>query len=197
MASLKFFKMATAPKMNVQSFPRPPRLEKIARHLRITYKDVEIADTKDAYWVLETHHPPSTSFTRIIHIKLRWRCHMLSHLSNKPPRLTIPAYYLPPASIKVPLKPTNRSSWCEWKGVATYYSVVLPDGPVSNRIWSYDSPTAGFEPIRGYLSFYAGPWDCFVDGERVEPQPGDFYGGWVTADIEGIVKGRTGNLDPV
>ncbi|KAH0497473.1 hypothetical protein TgHK011_004773 [Trichoderma gracile] len=122
-------------------------------------------DTRDAYWVLETHHPPT--------------------------------YYLPPSSIKVPLQPTSRSSWCEWKGAATYYSISLPDGAVSNRIWSYNSPTPGFEPLRGYLSFYAGPWDCFVDGERVEPQPGDFYGGWVTGEIEGIVKGRTGNLDPV
>ncbi|UKZ84484.1 uncharacterized protein TrAFT101_000392 [Trichoderma asperellum] len=137
--------------MNVQTFPRPPRLDKISRHIRITFILQPIAST----------------------------------------------YYLPPSSIKLPLKPTSRSSWCEWKGAATYYSIALPDGTVSNRIWSYDSPSAGFEPLRGCLSFYAGPWDCFVDGERVEPQPGDFYGGWVTAEIEGIVKGKTGNLDPV
>jgi hypothetical protein len=68
---------------------------------------------------------------------------------------------------------------------------------VDNRIWSYDDPSKGFEPIKGYLSFYAGPWDCFVDGEKVQPQPGDFYGGWVTSDIDGVVKGRTGNMDPV
>lgn len=66
-----------------------------------------------------------------------------------------------------------------------------------NRIWSYDRPTKGFESIKGHLSFYAGPWDCFVDGEKVEPQPGDFYGGWVTSDIDGMVKGRNGNFDPV
>lgn len=165
MLSFKAVRRASYPKMNVQTFPRPPRLDKISRHLRITYKDVEIAETSDAYWVLETHHPPT--------------------------------YYLPPSSIKTPLQPTSRSSWCEWKGAATHYSIALPDGTVSNRIWSYNSPSAGFEPIRGYLSFYAGPWDCFVDGERVEPQPGDFYGGWVTSEIEGIVKGKTGNLDPV
>ena len=51
--------------------------------------------------------------------------------------------------------------------------------------------------IQGYLSMYASPWDCFVDGEKVETQPGDFYGGWVTSEIEGIVKGRNGNFDPV
>ncbi|KAF4881498.1 hypothetical protein CGCF415_v015585 [Colletotrichum fructicola] len=123
-----------------------------------------IADTKDAYWVLETHHPPT--------------------------------YYLPSTSINVPLTPTQRSTYCEWKGAATYYAITAPRTSnvqepqvVSNRIWSYNSPTPGFDAIKGYLSFYAGPWDCFVDGELVEPQPGDFYGGWVTSDIEGIVKG--------
>lgn len=110
----------------------------------------------------------------------------------------VAAYYLPPSSVKVPLAKTGRKTWCEWKGMATYYSLRL-DGleDVGNRIWTYEAPTAGFEPIRGFLSFYAGPWDCFVDGEQVVPQPGDFYGGWVTAELQGIVKGRTGNRDPI
>jgi hypothetical protein len=68
---------------------------------------------------------------------------------------------------------------------------------VKDRIWSYESPNKSYAAIKSYLSFYAGPWDCYVDGEKVEPQPGDFYGGWVTSDIEGIVKGRNGNWDPV
>ena len=82
--------------------------------------------------------------------------------------------------------------------MATYYTLQLSDGAsVSNRAWSYERPSPAFEPIRGYVSFYAGPWECFVDGERVQPQPGDFYGGWVTSEIDGIVKGRTGNFDPI
>lgn len=99
----------------------------------------------------------------------------------------------------VDLKPTARRTWCEWKGPATYYSVDLPGAQqsVSNRMWSYERPSRRFEPIRGYVSMYAGPWQCEVDGEPVEPQPGDFYGGWVTSEVEGIVKGRNGNLDPV
>jgi hypothetical protein len=104
----------------------------------------------------------------------------------------------------VPLTETRRSTYCEWKGAATYYSIAFPkfqssdsEQVVASRIWSYNNPARGFQPIRGYLSFYAGPWDCFVDGEKVEPQPGDFYGGWVTSEIEGIVKGATGNFDPV
>lgn len=107
------------------------------------------------------------------------------------------AYYLPPDSVKIPLSKTSKKTGCEWKGTATYYSVQLGGQTIANRIWAYESPTRPFAPIRGYLSFYAGPWDCFVDGEKVEAQPGDFYGGWVTSEVEGIVKGRTGNLDPV
>ncbi|KZL66012.1 conserved domain (DUF427) containing protein [Colletotrichum tofieldiae] len=164
--------MAAQIKMNVQTFPRPPLLEKVSRHLQILWSGQVIADTRGAYRVLETHHPPT--------------------------------YYLPPASVKVPLTPTDRTTYCEWKGVATYYSVTAPRSlssgeleTVSDRIWSYDAPTPGFKAIKGYLSFYADPWTCFVDGEAVQPQPGDFYGGWVTSEIEGIVKGAYGNWDPV
>jgi uncharacterized protein (DUF427 family) len=113
------------------------------------------------------------------------------------------AYYLPPSSVLVPLTKTSRKSLCEWKGTATYYSITSPSPAegsgsakapetVKDRIWSYDAPTEGFKPIKQYLSFYAGPWDCYVDGELVVPQPGDFYGGWVTSDIEGKVKGGPG-----
>lgn len=60
---------------------------------------------------------------------------------------------------------------------------------MKDRIWSYDTPTKGYQDIKGYLSFYAGPWQCFVDGEEVKPQPGDFYGGWVTSELGGLIKG--------
>lgn len=83
---------------------------------------------------------------------------------------------------------------CEWKGRATYYSIKSPNTSetVKDRIWSYDDPTSGFKPIKGYLSFYAGPWDCYVDRELVVPQPGDFYGGWMTSDIDGGSRGVKG-----
>jgi uncharacterized protein (DUF427 family) len=186
--------MATR-KLNVQSFPRPPLLEKISRHLQIKWMGTVIADTRDAYWVLETHHPPSAFI--LLSIEMRF--------TTAKPRtpcqaLTPAAYYLPPESLKVPLTRTSRKTYCEWKGSATYYSIATPGSPsnsVANRVWSYDNPTRGFEPLQGCLSFYAEPWDCFVDGEKVEAQPGDFYGGWVTSDIDGIVKGRHGNFDPI
>lgn len=100
----------------------------------------------------------------------------------------------------MPLTKTSRKTWCEWKGAATYWALANPRKPsekVADRVWSYEKPTSGFADIKDYLSFYAGPWDCYVDGEKVEPQPGDFYGGWVTSDIDGIVKGKNGNWDPV
>ena len=108
------------------------------------------------------------------------------------------AYYFPPSSIKLPLKKSSaRSTYCEWKGMATYHDIDLPSSSPNSppqtakaRIWSYDSPTSSFKDLKGYLSFYAGsPWDCFVDGEEVVPQPGDFYGGWTTSELEGTIKG--------
>jgi hypothetical protein len=95
----------------------------------------------------------------------------------------------------VPLTKSSHSSYCEWKGSATYWNIDIPgsaSSKVQNRIWSYAKPNKGFIDIKDYLSFYAGPWDCYVDGEKVEPQPGDFYGGWVTSEIVGQVKGGPG-----
>ncbi|TLS29926.1 hypothetical protein PpBr36_02545 [Pyricularia pennisetigena] len=159
--------MAAVQKLNVQTFPRPPALQKISRHVQIKWDGDLIADTKDAYWVLETHHPPT--------------------------------YYLPPSSVLAPLAKTTRRTYCEWKGHATYHVITHPTTgkTVENKVWSYEQPTEGFVAIKDYLSFYANaPWECYVDGEKVKPQPGDFYGGWVTSDIGGIVKGQNGNADP-
>ena len=98
--------------------------------------------------------------------------------------------------MRIPLTLTSRSTYCEWKGASSYYSVKDPAGKqVENRIWSYNKPTSGFKDIAGYLSFYSEPWECYVDGEKVEPQPGDYYGGWLTSDIlREKVKGGPGTL---
>nr|POF04025.1 hypothetical protein CFP56_21781 [Quercus suber] len=164
---LKRFIMSAAtskPKLNPRTFPRPPAIERTSRHLEVKWNGQLIADTTEGYWVLETHHPPT--------------------------------YYLPQSAIKVQLLPSSHSSFCEWKGRATYHDISTPGRSneiVHNRIWSYAAPTERFKPIQGYLCFYAGPWDCYVDGERVEPQPGDFYGGWMTSEIErSTVKGGPG-----
>ncbi|KAF7560045.1 hypothetical protein G7046_g4112 [Stylonectria norvegica] len=141
--------------MNMVDFPEQPRVERINRHIRVAYNGLDIAETNEAYWVLEANRPPS--------------------------------YYLPQSAIKVPLTPTGYVIPCRWKGNATYYAVTGPDGLImANRVWSYETPTPLYEAIRGYMCFFARPWQCFVDGEKVVPQRLDMQGGWVTRDIEGM-----------
>ncbi|KAM7193344.1 protein of unknown function (DUF427) domain containing protein [Rhypophila sp. PSN 637] len=158
-------------KMNVQSFPRPPLLEKCNKHIQIKWHGQLIADVQPgegAYWVLETHHAPT--------------------------------YYVPAASVRIPIATTPKTSFCEWKGSATYYSMMSPinaNDTCMNRIWAYQEPSKGYEALKGLLGFYVGPWECYVDGERAHPQPGDYYAGWVTSEIEGVIKGPWGNWDPV
>lgn len=79
--------------------------------------------------------------------------------------------------------------------MATYFSFTTPDGQkVDNRSWAYEEPTKSFQGIKDHVSFYADKaWETYVDGELVEPQPGDFYGGWLTKDIKReSVKGAPG-----
>ncbi|KAK4705946.1 hypothetical protein P7C70_g268, partial [Phenoliferia sp. Uapishka_3] len=165
------------PRENVQKYPRPPALEKVAYELKVVWKAADgkeypVASTTEGYRVLETTHPPT--------------------------------YYIPPQDVDQSLlEKTARSSFCEWKGAAAYFNFLAPDGgpTIQNRIWSYPKPTAGtkFAPIKDYLSFYAGSgatggagWKCYVDGEEVQAQEGDFYGGWVTSWLDGKMKGGPG-----
>ncbi len=105
-----------------------------------------------------------------------------------------PAYYLPPADIQMAyLTGTQRSTFCEFKGAASYWTLRVGERVVENVAWGYQTPSPGFEAIRGYLSFYPGRVDaCYVDDEQVKPQEGDFYGGWITSDIVGPFKGAAG-----
>ena len=86
-----------------------------------------------------------------------------------------------------------RATVCEWKGAATYFDVVTPGGRVERAAWTYTAPKAGFEEIRDAVAFYAQAVDeCWVDDERVIPQEGSFYGGWITSDVVGPFKGAAG-----
>lgn len=147
---------------SVWDYPRPPRLEPVSKRIQIIFNDVTIVDTVRAMRVLETSHPP--------------------------------VYYLPPDDIAMQyLRRGNGSSFCEWKGAAVYWTLDVDGRNVENVAWSYPNPAAGFEPIRDYLAFYPAPMDaCLVDGEHVAPQPGGFYGGWITSDIIGPFKGPPG-----
>jgi uncharacterized protein (DUF427 family) len=104
-----------------------------------------------------------------------------------------PTIYLPPDAVAPGrLEAVRGGSRCEWKGVAAYWDVVLPDRRLPRAAWSYAVPLPGFESIRAFVSFYPALLECFIDGERVRPQPGGFYGGWVTSRIAGPCKGSPG-----
>ena len=101
-----------------------------------------------------------------------------------------PTYYIPPDDVAVPLIPAAGRSYCEWKGHAAYWTVAAGDQTAPRAAWSYPRPTPSFAALANHLSFYPGHMDgCWVGGVQVTPQPGDFYGGWVTPNLTGIVKG--------
>lgn len=103
-----------------------------------------------------------------------------------------PAFYIPPEDVDWDLLGAIEGrSYCEWKGSASYWGLrSKPEaGPVG---WSYARPRHPFLKVKGYVSFYPGRVDCYVDGEHVRPQPGGFYGGWITDEIVGPFKGEPG-----
>jgi len=104
-----------------------------------------------------------------------------------------PTYYLPPGDVTAELRPAPGRSMCEWKGIARYFDVVTDGRTARRAAWCYDRPTEAFREIAGYLAFYASLMDaCYVGAVRVTPQPGDFYGGWVTPNLRGTPKGAAG-----
>jgi uncharacterized protein (DUF427 family) len=124
---------------------------------------ITIADTTRAYRVLETSHPPN--------------------------------YYFPPEDVASDvLVPSAGGSFCEWKGRAHYFTVRAGDRVEDDAAWAYATPSEAFAPLRDHVAFYAGRMDgCFVDGERVVPQAGGFYGGWITSTVAGPFKGGPGS----
>jgi uncharacterized protein (DUF427 family) len=104
-----------------------------------------------------------------------------------------PTFYLPPRDVRQDLlSAAPGASVCEWKGRATYWTLTVGDARIERAAWSYPEPFPGFEAIRDYLAFYPGRLECLVDGVRVQPQPGRFYGGWITPEVVGPFKGEPG-----
>jgi len=102
-----------------------------------------------------------------------------------------PTFYLPPDAVSIAeLRPVAGSSYCEWKGAARYWA--LHSDPSTAVAWAYPQPSPEFSQLANYVSFYPGRVACYVDGERVQPQPGGFYGGWITAELTGPFKGEPG-----
>lgn len=149
---------------SVWSYPRPAVAESCHRRLEIVHRRLMVAQTQRAVRTLETSHPPS--------------------------------YYFPPNDIAMHLlRPSTRRSLCEWKGQAVYFDVVIGDLVLSDVAWRYPDPSARFAVLRDFIAFYPAPFEgCFVDGERVTPQPGAFYGGWITSHVAGPFKGVPGSL---
>lgn len=104
-----------------------------------------------------------------------------------------PTYYLPPEDVSALLQPAAGTSFCEWKGSAQYFDVIVGETTAKRAAWAYETPTERFAPLAGYLAFYAGLVDeAWVGDMKVIPQPGDFYGGWVTPNLDGQIKGAPG-----
>lgn len=105
-----------------------------------------------------------------------------------------PTYYLPPSAFaEGVLRPAEGHTWCEWKGQASYFDLVVGDRVAERAAWTYLTPAAGFEAIAGAVAVMPGLVDrCTVDGEVVTPQAGGFYGGWITSRITGPFKGEPG-----
>ena len=143
-------------------YPRPPLVQTTDRHLEVVFAGMTIAETTRGLRVLETSHPP--------------------------------VYYFPIEDVRDEiLRPTARASYCEFKGEARYYSVVCGERRIDDAAWGYESPKPGYRELAGYVAFYPALMDeCRVDGEIVRPQPGAFYGGWITSDIVGPFKGEPG-----
>ena len=148
---------------SVWDYPRPAICEPTDRHIEIIHRGVVLVDTRNAWRTLETSHPPT--------------------------------YYIPPADIAMDrMTPNKRRSLCEWKGQARYHDVTIAGERLEAVAWSYPEPTAPFAPIRDYLAFYPEPFDaCRVDGEQITPQPGGFYGGWISRYEAGPFKGVPGS----
>lgn len=106
-----------------------------------------------------------------------------------------PTYYVPPEDVAMEhLSSVAGGSFCEWKGEASYWTVRVGDVVVDAGAWSYPAPSPRYADLADHLSFYPGRFDCLVDGERVRPQAGGFYGGWVTDDVVGPFKGEPGTM---
>ena len=153
----------TAPE-RVSAYPRPPALLESGQLVRVEALGQLLAESRRSLRVLETFHPPT--------------------------------YYLPPEAVRQELlQPSSGASFCEWKGVARYFDVVTDAGDPAERrlrraVWTYPEPTQAFAALAGWFAVYPALMDgCWLDGEPVQPQPGGFYGGWITSQVQGPFKG--------
>lgn len=148
---------------SVWDYPRPPARVRSQRHVVVRLDDTVIADTRAAWRVLETSHPPT------------WYLPLVD------------------VSVGALRTSAARPTVCEWKGVATYWDVLAEGRvPLAAAAWSYQRPSTAFAAIAGHVAFSPARLRCEVDGEQVRPQEGGFYAGWITDDVVGPFKGGPG-----
>jgi uncharacterized protein (DUF427 family) len=147
---------------SVWDYPRPPRVEPTTEVVEIVLGGEVVASSRRALRVLETSHPPT--------------------------------YYIPAADfVEGSLRPAGGSSFCEWKGTAAYLDVIGGGEVAERAAWHYPRPTPEFEQLVDHVAVYPAAMDrCLVDSEVVRPQPGGFYGGWITSRVVGPFKGEPG-----
>ena len=147
---------------SVWDYPRPPRVEHRTEQVEVVFAGETVAVTVSSYRVLETSHPP--------------------------------VYYLPPDNV-IPgcLRPSGRTSVCEFKGTAMFLTLTHKKQISVDAAWTYLTPSPGYEMLAGYVGFYPAKVEmCVVGLEPADPQPGGFYGGWITSGIVGPFKGGPG-----
>lgn len=156
--------MTERPVERATEYPRPPAIDREALHVRALAAGRVIAETNRPVVIRETYHAP--------------------------------VFYFPPEDVHMEyLVPSEHVTHCEFKGEAHYYSLELDGERRSNVAWYYPRPFPGYEELADHIAFYAWALDeATVDGVRVDPQPGHFYGGWITPWVEGPFKGAPGTM---
>lgn len=149
---------------SVWDYPRPARVEPLRNVARVEFDGLTIARSESAFRVLETSHPPTI--------------------------------YFPRGDVRLEsLKASRGMTLCEWKGQASYFDVAGEHRTSAFAAWSYADPRPAYRVLKDYVAFYPARVDaCFIDDERVTAQAGDFYGGWITAGLDGPFKGGAGTF---
>lgn len=155
-------KQRTLEKESVWNYPRPPKVEAFIGEIVVEFNQKIIAKTNSCFRILEKSHPP----VYFIHLNDVDKSFLFKRV---------------------------RDTYCPYKGTIKFYDIAVGDRMTEYAAWYLSNPLSGFEQLSDHIAFFAHKMDaCFVNGERVTPQPGEFYGGWITSNIIGPYKGLPG-----
>jgi len=178
-------------------FPSSPRLDAIAEQWRThgqrpnAIEPVDLGE--ESVW--DYPRPPSLQTTNA-HIRLELNKESLLDTTRSLrvcETASAPTYYFWKEDFKGDFLKSDHTTYCEWKGTGTYWSLDKSGELLKDVAWSYEDPFAEYQALKGLVSFYPAHFETYLDGERVRPQAGGFYAGWVTDKIKGPVKGEKGS----